>query len=54
MAKEQGVLIPLLLDDLLWALNLFIMNFHEMVLIPLLLDDLLWVVIVIALYATLT
>jgi len=37
------VLIPLLLDDLLWGnVIIFQMN-HERVLIPLLLDDLLWV-----------
>ena len=40
---ERTVLIPLLLDDLLWELKKHFDKVHELVLIPLLLDDPLWV-----------
>ncbi len=39
---QNKVLIPLLLDDPLWALIFNLYNFTIMVLIPLLLDDPLW------------
>ena len=38
----HNVLIPLLLDDLLWDLKDIAPELAERVLIPLLLDDLLW------------
>ena len=42
--NPRRVLIPLLLDDLLWVMLTEYFTVQNVVLIPLLLDDLLWVV----------